>query len=121
MAFGRYFDEFEIGQVFRHWPRKDHFGGGRHVVLAANDEPAPCSHRRETTLRGTQHGQRLVVGPLVFSIVVGMSVADISGRAIANLDYTEVKHVGPVFPATRSMPKAESRTCASPGRNQTAG
>jgi len=46
---------------------------------------------------GTQHGQRLVVGPLVFSIVVGMSVADVSGKAIANLDYSEVKHVGPVF------------------------
>ena len=46
----------------------------------------------------TQHGQRLVVGTLVFSIVVGMSVADISGRAIANLEYELVKHVAPVFP-----------------------
>jgi len=44
-----------------------------------------------------QHGQRLVVGPLVFSIVVGMSVVDISGRAIANLEYQEIKHVAPVF------------------------
>ena len=26
-----------------------------------------------------------------------MSVADISGRAIANLEYEEVKHLGPVF------------------------
>jgi acyl dehydratase len=26
-----------------------------------------------------------------------MSVADISGRAIANLEYEEIKHVGPVF------------------------
>jgi acyl dehydratase len=33
----------------------------------------------------------------VFSIAVGISVADISGRAIANLGYNEVKHLGPVF------------------------
>jgi acyl dehydratase len=44
-----------------------------------------------------QHGQRVVVGTLVFSIVVGISVADISGKAIANLEYEAIKHVAPVF------------------------
>ena len=39
----------------------------------------------------TQFGQRLVVGPLVFSVVVGMTVADISGKAIANLSYEEAR------------------------------
>ena len=34
----------------------------------------------------TQHKQRVVLGPLVFSVVIGMTVADISGRAIANLE-----------------------------------
>jgi acyl dehydratase len=33
----------------------------------------------------------------VFSIAVGMSVADISGRAIANLEYDQIKHIAPVF------------------------
>lgn len=96
MPYGRYFDEFEIGQVFRHWP-------GRTIteaddtwfsLLTMNQHPV---HIDAHYAAGTQHGQRLVVGPLVFSIVVGMSVADISGRAIANLDYSEVKHVAPVF------------------------
>jgi acyl dehydratase len=45
----------------------------------------------------TQHGQIVVVGTLVFSLVVGQSVRDVSGRAIANLDYSEIKHVAPVF------------------------
>ena len=36
-------------------------------------------------------------GTLVFSLVVGMTVADISGKAIANLEYEEVKHLAPVF------------------------
>jgi acyl dehydratase len=44
-----------------------------------------------------QHGQILVVGTYVFSLVAGMSVADISGKAIANLSYDQVSHDGPVF------------------------
>lgn len=96
MPYGRYFDEFEVGQFFKHWP-------GRTIseaddtwfsLLTMNQHPV---HIDANYAAGTQHGQRLVVGTLVFSIVVGMSVADVSGRAIANLDYTEVKHVGPVF------------------------
>ena len=96
MPYGRYFDEFQVGQSFKHWP-------GRTIseaddtwfsLLTMNQHPV---HIDAHYAAGTQHGQRLVVGPLVFSIVVGMSVADLSGRAIANLDYSEVKHVGPVF------------------------
>jgi len=44
-----------------------------------------------------QHGQILVVGTLVFSIIVGMTVPDISGKAIANLGYEDIKHLYPVF------------------------
>ncbi len=96
MAFGRYFEEFEVGQVFEHWP-------GRTItetdntwfsLLTMNQHPL---HIDAHYAGQTQHGRPLVVGTLVFSIVVGLSVADISGRAIANLEYQEVKHVGPVF------------------------
>jgi acyl dehydratase len=65
---------------------------------------------------GTQHGQRLVVGTLVFSIAVGLSVADISGKAIANLEYEEIKHLGPVFHGdtiyaeSRILEKVDSRS-----------
>jgi len=44
-----------------------------------------------------QHGTILVVGTLVFSLAVGLTVPDISGKAIANLGYEEVKHLAPVF------------------------
>jgi acyl dehydratase len=115
MAFGRYFEEFEVGQVFKHWP-------GRTIteaddtwfsLLTMNQNPL---HIDEHHARQTQHGQRLVVGTLVFSIVVGMSVADISGRAIANLEYEEVKHTGPVFHGdtlyaeSRILDKQESKS-----------
>ena len=44
-----------------------------------------------------QHGKVLVVGTLVFSLAVGMTVPDISGKAIANLGYEDIKHLNPVF------------------------
>ena len=53
-------------------------------------------HLDQVYAESAQHGQILVVGTLVFSLVVGMTVNDISGRAIANLEYHEVKHLGPV-------------------------
>ena len=43
------------------------------------------------------HRKPLVNGTLVFSIAVGQTVTDISLNAVANLDYEEVKHEGPVF------------------------
>lgn len=115
MAFGRYFEEFESGTLFRHWP-------GRTIteaddtwfcLLTMNQHPL---HIDAHYASSTQHGQRLVVGTLVFSIAVGMSVADISGRAIANLEYEEIKHVAPVFHGdtiyaeTHILDKQESRS-----------
>ncbi len=96
MPYGRYYEEFEVGQVFRHWPGRtiSEADDTWFALLTMNQHPV---HIDANYAAGTQHGQRLVVGPLVFSIVVGMSVADISGRAIANLSYSDVQHVRPVF------------------------
>jgi len=96
MAFGRYFDEFELGQSFKHWPGRTitEFDDTWFSLMTMNQHPL---HIDSNYARSTQHGKCLVNGTLVFSLVVGMSVADISGKAIANLEYEEVKHIGPVF------------------------
>ncbi len=96
MAFGKYYEEFEVGQVFKHWPGRtiSEADNTWFSLLTMNQNPLHIDAHYAEQL---QHEERLVVGPLVFSIVVGMSVADISGRAIANLEYKEIKHVGPVF------------------------
>ena len=46
---------------------------------------------------GSQQGKNVVVGPLVYSLALGMSVSDISGKAIANLATEELSHPNPVF------------------------
>ncbi len=96
MSFGRYYEEFTEGDVYRHWP-------GRTItehddtwfsLMTMNQHPL---HIDEHYAQSTQHGQRLVNGTLVFALTVGLSVADVSGRAIANLEYENVKHVAPSF------------------------
>jgi acyl dehydratase len=96
LSFGRYFEEFEVGQEFKHWPGRtiSDVDNTWFSLLTMNQHPL---HIDSHYGKDTQHGQCLVVGTLVFSIAVGMSVADISGRAIANLGYDEVKHLAPVF------------------------
>jgi acyl dehydratase len=54
-------------------------------------------HLDEHYAKGTQHGRRLVAGPMVIGLVIGMARADIGGRAIETLDYSSVRHIGPVF------------------------
>ena len=54
-------------------------------------------HTNQDYASRQQHGRILVVGTLVFSLVVGMTVPDISGKAIANLDYEEVRHLAPTY------------------------
>ena len=54
-------------------------------------------HIDEHYMSGSQFGQRLVNGLFVISLVVGMTVREISGKAIANLEYETVKHLGPTF------------------------
>jgi acyl dehydratase len=44
-----------------------------------------------------RHGRILVVGTLVFSLAVGLTVPEISYNAIANLGYWDVLHLAPVF------------------------
>jgi acyl dehydratase len=96
MSYGRYFEEVQPGQTFRHWPGRTitEFDDTLFSLLSMNQHPL---HIDEHFAAGTQHGRRLVEGPIVISLVIGMSQADIGGRALETLEYSEVRHAGPVF------------------------
>jgi acyl dehydratase len=95
-AFGRYLEDFVAGDEFAHWPGRTitEFDDTLFAALTMNQHPV---HSDAAYAAETQHGQRLVVGTLVFSLVVGMTVRDISGKAIANLEYDAVRHLAPTF------------------------
>jgi acyl dehydratase len=63
-------------------------------LLTMNHHPI---HLDAEYARKQHHGQILVVGTLVISVAVGLSVRDISGKAIANLKYQDIIHDAPVF------------------------
>ena len=95
-GFGRYFEEFEIGAVMEHEPGKTITESDNNLfcLLTMNHHPV---HLDWNYAASQQYGKVLVVGTLVFSVAVGLTVRDISGKAIANLAYHEANHTAPVF------------------------
>lgn len=95
-SYGRYFEDLEPGQTFRHWPGRTitEFDDTLFSLLSMNQHPL---HIDEHYASGTQHGKRLVEGPIVISLVIGMSQADVGGRALETLEYANVRHLAPVF------------------------
>jgi|TARA_B100000686_G_scaffold106095_1_gene113187 acyl dehydratase len=95
-TFGGWFEDFEKGQLFKHWPGKTITEMDNHLfsLLTMNDNPL---HTDANYMSEHQHGKILVNGLLVMSLVVGMSVRQTSGKAVANLVYENVTHDGPTF------------------------
>jgi acyl dehydratase len=96
MGFGRYYEEFTVGEVIKHWPGRTitEFDDTLFCALTMANHPLHIDAHYAT---GTEFGQRVVVGTLVFSLAVGLTVADVSGRSIANLEYESVRHLAPTF------------------------
>lgn len=94
--FGNYYEDFEVGATIEHSLSKTIFESDNNIfsLLTMNHHPV---HLNLDYVKNHQHGKILVVGTLVFSIVVGITVPDISGKAIANLEYESIKHLNPVF------------------------
>ena len=94
--YGRYLEEFEVGDVYRHWPAKTVTEADDHLfcLLTMNHHPL---HLNDVYAASSQQGRNVVVGPLVYSLAVGMSVPDVSGKALANLATQDLSHPAPVF------------------------
>lgn len=93
---GLYFEEFEVGSEIKHSLSKTIFESDNNFfsLMTMNHHPV---HTNIDYASRNQHGKILVVGTLVFSLAVGITVPDVSGKAIANLGYEDVKHLNPVF------------------------
>ncbi|MFI1521457.1 MaoC family dehydratase [Kitasatospora cineracea] len=96
MQFGRTYEEFEVGAVYKHWPGKTVTEYDDHLfcLLTMNHHPLHLDANYATT---TVQGKNVVVGNYVYSLLLGMSVPDVSGKAIANLEIESLRHVAPTF------------------------
>lgn len=112
---GHYYEDFTVGEVIQHELSKTIFESDNNLfsLLTMNNHPV---HTNIDYASKNQHGQVLVVGTLVFSLAVGITVPDISGKAIANLGYEDIKHLAPtyindtIYVRTTVLAKRESKT-----------
>jgi itaconyl-CoA hydratase len=130
-TFGRYYEDFQVGDVYEHRP-------GRTVtqteniwftLITMNTHPM---HFDEEYAKASEFGRCIIASPFTVALLVGMSVSDVSQKAIANLGWTDIKLTHPVYAGdtlyaesevlakreSASRPGAGLVTVATTGKNQ---
>jgi acyl dehydratase len=95
-TFGRSYEDFAVGDVYEHRPGRTITQADNtwFTLLTMNTHPL---HFDEEYAKATEFGRCLVASPLTVAILVGMSVTDVSQKAIANLGWREIRLTAPVF------------------------
>ena len=95
-SYGRYLEDFEVGDVYEHRPGRSitETDNTWFTLLTMNQHPL---HFDREYGRKSDFGQVLVNSCLTISLVTGMSVSDISQKTVANLGWDKVRLTGPVF------------------------
>jgi acyl dehydratase len=106
VEFGRYYEDLEVGAVYRHWPGRtiSEYDNTLFALVSMNQNPLFLD---DEYARRQPLGRRPVIDTLVFSLAVGMSVADTTGKAIANLGYDSVIFERPLFPGDSLYAESE--------------
>jgi acyl dehydratase len=129
--FGRYYEQFTVGDVYEHRPGRtiSETDNTWFTLLTMNTHPL---HFDEQYGKASEFGRCVVCSPLTLSIIVGMSVTDVSQKAIANLGWKEIRLTAPVFAGdtlyaesevldkreSKSRPEAGLVTVRTIGKNQ---
>ena len=95
---GLYFDEFEIGQLFRHMMRRTVTEADNVWFSTATCNPAAIHLDEEYCREHTEFRQRIVNSGFTLGLMIGLSVGDTTlGTTIGNLGMDEVRFPKPVF------------------------
>ena len=95
--FGRYFEDFQVGDIYKHWPGKTITEADDHLFCMITMNHHPLHTNAWFAEHESVQKRNVVVGNLVYSLVLGMSVPDVSGAAIANLEVETLIHRYPTF------------------------
>jgi len=95
-SYGRYFEDFAVGEIYEHRPGRtiSEADNTWFTLLTMNQHPL---HFDFAYAAKSEFGRPLVNSCLTLSIVVGMSVSDISQKAIGNLGWNDIRLTAPVF------------------------
>ena len=95
-TFGRHYEEFNIGDIYEHRPGRivTETENTWFTLLTMNTHPM---HFDAEYAKASEFGKCIVCSPLTVALMVGMSVTDVSQKAIANLGWTDIKLTHPLF------------------------
>ena len=95
-SYGRYLEDFQVGDVYEHRPGRTitETDNTWFTLLTMNQHPL---HFDKAYAEASEFGRVLVNSCLTLSLVTGMSVSDVSQKTVANLGWNDVKLTGPVF------------------------
>ena len=95
-SYGRYLEDFKVGDVYENRPGRSITESDNtwFTLLTMNQHPL---HFDNEYAAKSEFGKPLVNSCLTLSIVAGMSVSDVSQKAIGNLGWTDIKMPAPVF------------------------
>lgn len=95
---GLYFEEFEVGQVFRHALRRTVTEADNTFFSALTHNPASLHLDEEYCRTQTEFGTRIVNSCFTLGLMVGISVGETThGTTVANLGWDEVRFPAPLF------------------------
>lgn len=130
-SFGRYYEDFVVGDVYEHRPGRTitETDNTWFTLLTMNTHPL---HFDAQYGKASEFGRCIVASPLTVALLVGMSVTDVSQKAVANLGWKEIRMSAPVFAGdtlygesavlekrdSKSRPTAGLVTVSTTGKNQ---
>ncbi|WP_109807315.1 MaoC family dehydratase [Sphingosinithalassobacter portus] len=105
-TFGRNYEDFVVGDVYEHRPGRTITDADNvwFTLLTMNTHPA---HFDYEFAKKTEFGKPLVCSPLTVAMMVGMSVSDLSQKAVANLGWTDIRMTHPMFPGDTLYAESE--------------
>lgn len=94
--FGRFYEDFEVGDVYEHRPGRTitETDNTWFTLLTMNTHPM---HFDQEYASKSEFGRCIVCSPFTVALMVGMSVTDVSQKAIANLGWTDIKLTYPLY------------------------
>jgi itaconyl-CoA hydratase len=105
-TFGRYYEEFVVGDIYEHRPGRTITDADNvwFTLLTMNTHPA---HFDYEFAKKTEFKRPIVCSPFTVALMVGMSVSDVSQKAVANLGWDSIKLTHPLFPGDTLYAESE--------------
>jgi acyl dehydratase len=95
---GLYFDQFEVGQIYRHDMRRTVTEADNVWYSTATCNPAAIHLDEEYCKEHSEFGTRIVNSGFTLGLIVGLSVGDTTlGTTVGNLGFDKVRFPHPVF------------------------